>query len=138
MISVLFLCTGNSCRSQIAEALLRAMAGGRCEAASAGVAPQEIHPMARRVVAEIGLSMDGQRSKHVDEFVGRDFDMVITVCDNARQSCPVFAASARREHWPLADPAQVEGDEATRLEAFRRTREELRERIAKLMESFGK
>jgi arsenate reductase len=99
---VLILCTGNSARSQMAEGLLRAMAGDRFDVASAGVAPSSVRPEAIEVMREIGIDISSHRSKSVDEFTDEQFDYVITVCDNAREQCPVFPAQAKMLHWSFA------------------------------------
>jgi arsenate reductase len=122
---VLILCTGNSARSQMAEGILRHEAGSRLEVASAGTYPSKVRPEAIAVMGEIGIDISGHRSKSVDEFAGQDFDVVITVCDRARESCPIFPAKARLIHQQFEDPASVNGDEATRLAAFRRVRDQI-------------
>jgi len=127
---VLILCTGNSARSQMAEGLLRALAGERFEVHSAGTRPSSVRPEAVEAMREVGIDISGQRSKSVDEFAGQEFDHVLTVCDRARESCPVFAGRARRAHWSFDDPAAVEGEWEERLAAFRRVREEIRGRLA--------
>jgi arsenate reductase len=126
---VLILCTGNSARSQMAEGLLRHEAGGRFEVFSAGTRPTEVRPEAIAVMREIGIDISGHRSKSVDEFVNQPFDYVITVCDNARESCPVFPSAARMLHWSFDDPAAVRGSEDRRLEAFRAVRDRIHGRI---------
>jgi arsenate reductase len=126
---VLILCTGNSARSQMAEGLLRHEGGGRFEVFSAGTRPSQVRPEAIAVMAEIGLDISRQRSKSVDEFVGKDLDFVITVCDNAKETCPVFPGSVKRLHWPFEDPAAVEGSEEVRKAAFRRVRDRIHGRI---------
>ena len=107
--SVLILCTGNSARSQMAEGLLRHMAGNRFEVASAGTKPSMVRPEAIQVMQEIGISLEGQRSKSVGEFVDKPIDYVITVCDNAKESCPIFPAETSRMHWPFQDPPWAQG-----------------------------
>lgn len=129
MKTVLFLCTGNSARSQMAEGLLRHIAGDRFEVASAGVSPTKVRPEAIEVMRELGIDISSQRSKAVDDFVGREFDYVITVCDNANEQCPVFPGNTHRIHWSFDDPAAVEGDELSRLTVFRRVRDEILERL---------
>lgn len=124
---VLILCTGNSARSQMAEGLLRHDGGAAFEVSSAGTRPSAVRPEAIAAMKEIGVDISGHRSKSVDELVGREFDYVITVCDNARESCPVFPGETRRVHWSFEDPAAVEGDYETRLASFRRIRDEIRE-----------
>jgi arsenate reductase len=133
-LHVLVLCTGNSARSQMAEGLLRDMAGDRIEVASAGVAPTHVRPEAIEAMKEIGIDISTHRSKSIDELVTQAFDYVITVCDNANQHCPVFPGACRRIHWSIEDPAAIAGDEETRLEAFRSARNELRERLDKFIE----
>jgi len=126
---VLILCTGNSARSQMAEGLLRHDAGYVCEVLSAGTKPTQVRPEAITVMHEVGIDISGHRSKSVDEFVGQEFDYVITVCDNAKESCPVFPASTKHIHWSVQDPAAVQGSEEEILTAFRRARDELRARF---------
>jgi arsenate reductase len=123
---VLILCTGNSARSQMAEGLLRHDAGDLFEVESAGIAPSIVRPEAIAVMKELGIDISGQRSKHVDEFTGRQFDCVITVCDNARESCPVFFGVAKRLHRNFDDPSALSGSEEARMTLFRRVRDELR------------
>ncbi len=126
---VLFVCTGNSARSQIAEALLRERGGDAFEAHSAGTEPAGLNPLTVRVLAEDGIDVRDAESTHVDAYVGAPWDYVITVCDRARESCPVFPHAGDQLHWSLEDPAAAGGDEAQRLDAFRATREEVRARI---------
>jgi arsenate reductase len=133
-IRVLFVCTGNSARSQIAEALLRDFGGGEFEVNSAGTEPGLVNPYSVRVLDEIGIDWSGARSKSVTEFIGRQFDYVITVCDRARQTCPVFPGNHNTLHWGLDDPAEVEGTDEQKLEAFRRTRTELATRLRPFVE----
>src|SRR5215469_15972021 len=123
---VLILCTGNSARSQMAEGLLRQDAGERFEVESAGTKPSFVRPEAIAAMREIGIDISGHRSKHVDEFAGQQFDYVITVCDNARESCPVFFGKAHKLHHDFEDPAAFTGPDAERLAVFRRVRDELR------------
>lgn len=128
MPSVLVLCTGNSCRSQMAEAIWREHGW---KAFSAGSEPAGfVHPLAVRAMKEAGIDISGQASKHIEEFRGRNFDLVLTVCDHARETCPWFPNAARRQHWSIADPALAGGDEPQRMEAFRACRRELWGRIA--------
>jgi arsenate reductase len=123
---VLILCTGNSARSQMAEGLLRHDAGDRFTVESAGTKPSTVRPEAIAVMKEVGIDITSHRSKHVDEFAGQDFDYVLTVCDNAKESCPVFFGKSRRLHHSFNDPAAVEGMDEKRLGEFRRVRDELR------------
>ena len=127
MERVLILCTGNSARSQMAEGLLRRLAGDRFEVRSAGSKPGSVRPEAIAVLKEIGIDISGNRSKHVDEFSGESFDYVLTVCDNAAESCPIYPGHANRIHHSFDDPAAVQGPEEVRLGAFRRVRDEIRE-----------
>jgi arsenate reductase (thioredoxin) len=128
-VRVLILCTGNSARSQMAEGLLRHDGGNRFEVSSAGTHPTRVRPEAIAAMGEIGIDISGHRSKSVDEFAGQEFDFVITVCDNARESCPMFPAKTQRIHWSIDDPAAVTGSEEENLAAFRRARDELRSRL---------
>jgi arsenate reductase len=126
---ILVLCTGNSARSQMAEGLLRHEGGSDYDVFSAGTRPSSVRPEAIAVMREVGIDISGHRSKPVDEFGGQTFDYVITVCDNARDNCPIFPGGAVRLHWSLEDPAAVEGSDAERLAAFRRIREQLHQRV---------
>lgn len=123
---VLVLCTGNSARSQLAEGLLRHDAGDRFEVESAGTKPGHVRPEAIAVMAELGIDLSSHRSKHVEELDGQKFDYVLTVCDNARESCPVFFGEAVRLHRAFDDPAGLSGSEEARLGLFRRVRDEIR------------
>lgn len=128
-IRVLFVCTGNSARSVMAEALLRQHGGDAFDVYSAGTEPKSINPLTLRVLAEAGLDASWARSKSVDEFLGQSFDYVITVCDHARQSCPVFPGVHESLHWGYEDPAAAEGTEEERLAVFRKVFIQLGERI---------
>ena len=130
---VLILCTGNSARSQMAEGLLRDMAGDKFDVESAGVAPSAVRPEAITAMGEVGVDSSSHHSKSVDEFVDQQFDYIITVCDNARESCPVFPGRAERIHWSFDDPASVDGSDEEKLGAFRRVRDEIRERFQKFL-----
>lgn len=132
---VLILCTGNSARSQMAEGLLRHLAGERFEIFSAGVDPSYVRPQAVEAMREVGVDISGHRSKSVDEFAGQEFDYIITVCDNARERCPLFPGKAERIHWSFDDPAQAEGDEKAVLAVFRRVRDEIESRLRDFIES---
>ena len=132
---VLILCTGNSARSQMAEGILRHIAGDDFEVASAGVAPSHVRPEAIEVMAELGIDISGHRSKSVDDFLGQEFDYVITVCDNANEQCPVFPGKTERIHWGLEDPAAVHGDTPVRLGVFRRVRDEIKARLQDFIHS---
>ena len=120
-VRVLFVCTGNSARSQIAEAVLQRLGGPDFEVYSAGTEPRGVNPYTIRVLADAGIDWSAARSKSVNEFVGQPFDYVVTVCDRARQSCPVFPGANDPIHWGLEDPAEVDGSDADRLAAFERT-----------------
>ena len=124
---VLILCTGNSARSQMAEGLLRHMAGDRMEVHSAGTRPGSVRPEAIAVMAELGIDIRGHWSKHVDDFAGRPFDYVITVCDQANESCPVFPAQTHRIHWSVEDPHS--------LAEFRRIRDQISRRLTEFVDS---
>jgi ArsR family transcriptional regulator, arsenate/arsenite/antimonite-responsive transcriptional repressor / arsenate reductase (thioredoxin) len=130
-LRVLFLCTGNSARSQIGEALLRHMSRGQIEVVSAGSRPRpEIHPMAREAVKRVfGLDMEGHYPKPLDEFLGQRFDYIITVCDRAAESCPAFPEDPERIRWSFEDPAAVEGDEEKKQRAFEQTARDMAGRI---------
>ena len=124
-VRVLILCTGNSARSQMAEGLLRTLAGERMEVLSAGTHPKGVNPLAITVMDEHGIDIRRQRSKHLNEFLTESFDYVITVCDDAAEACPIFPGKAERIHWSFPDPAKVEGSEADKLEVFRQVRDDL-------------
>jgi arsenate reductase (thioredoxin) len=124
---VLILCTGNSARSQMAEGLLRRDAGDRFEVESAGTKPSQVRPEAVAVMCELGIDISGHRSKHVDEFAGQEFDYILTVCDNAKESCPIFPSGATAIHHNFEDPAALLGTEAERLAVFRRVRDQIRQ-----------
>jgi arsenate reductase (thioredoxin) len=127
---VLILCTGNSARSQMAEGLLRYDAGERFDVESAGTKPSFVRPEAMAAMRELGIDISGHRSKSVAEFDGQKFDCVITVCDSARETCPVFFGAAERLHHDFDDPAAFDGSEEERLALFRRVRDELRAWLA--------
>jgi len=127
MQRVLILCTGNSARSQMAEGLLRHDAGDRFQVHSAGTHPSYVRPEAIAVMRELGIDISGHHSKSVDEFVGQQFDYVLTVCDNAKESCPIFPAKMVAIHHNFEDPAALAGTEEQRLAVFRRVRDEMRE-----------
>jgi arsenate reductase len=123
---VLVLCTGNSCRSHLAEGILRAAAGDTLRVASAGSKPAGyVHPLAIRAMAEIGIDISVHHSKHLDEFLADEVETVITVCGNADQVCPIFPGQVNRHHWGFDDPAQATGSEEERMTVFRRVRDEI-------------
>ncbi|MDP6903720.1 MAG: arsenate reductase ArsC [Verrucomicrobiota bacterium] len=127
---LLILCTGNSCRSHLAEGILRVAVKDAVEVASAGSVPAGfVHPVAVEVMAEIGIDISGHTSKHLNEFLERDVHTVITVCGNADQACPVFPAQSEKHHWPFEDPARTEGSEEEIRMVFRRVRDEIREKF---------
>ena len=125
--TVLILCTGNSCRSHLAEGVLRAASGDFLNVASAGSRPAGyVHPLAIRAMAEIGIDLSAHHSKHMNEFLNQNVETVITVCGNADQACPVFPGQVNRHHWPFDDPAHATGTEEEKLAVFRRVRDEIR------------
>jgi arsenate reductase len=126
---VLFVCTHNSARSQMAEGMLRAWGGDRFEALSAGTEATMLRPEAIAAMAEIGIDISGQASKTLEPFLGQSFSWLITVCDQARESCPTLPGVAQQAHWSIDDPSAVNGSDEERLEAFRRARDLLRDRI---------
>ena len=126
---VLFLCTHNSARSQMAEGFLRAMAGDRFEIASAGTEATRVHPLAIGAMEEVGISLTGHTSKTLDRFLGQPWDYVITVCDSANERCPAFPARTTRIHWSFDDPSRATGTEEERLATFRRVRDEILARL---------
>ena len=126
---VLILCTGNSARSQMAEGILRHIAGDKYEVESAGTIASFVRPQAISVMNEIDIDISGHRSKSLDEFLDQQFDYIITVCDNANQTCPVFPGKAERIHWSFDDPAEATGNNDEMLAVFRRVRDEIGERL---------
>jgi len=126
---VMFLCSGNSARSQMAEGWLLHLAGDRFEVVSAGTEPSRVNPLAIAVMRERGIDISGHHSKPVGKFLGEHFQYLITVCDNAREKCPIFPGAVKRIHWPLEDPAAAVGREEERLAVFRRVRDEIETRI---------
>lgn len=122
---VLILCTGNSCRSQMAEGLWRYHAGDEWEVCSAGLEPQGVNPLAVRAMQEVGIDISSQRSKSLDEYVDQHFDLVVTVCANAENRCPHFPNAKQRVHWPFEDPAAATGNDEQRLPLFRHVRDEI-------------
>ena len=132
---VLFLCTHNSARSQMAEAFLRALAGERFGVASAGTEATRVHPFAIQAMEEVGIDLTGHTSKSLDAFPDKSWDYVITVCDNANERCPVFPGRTTRIHWSFSDPSQATGTDQERLQAFRRVRDQIRARLRQWLES---
>lgn len=129
MMKILIVCTGNSARSQMAEGFLRSIAGGAVEVHSAGTQPSRVNPLAIEAMKEVGIDISRHRSKSVDEFAGQQFDYVITVCDSARQACPIFPGGGQRLHWSFEDPAAATGLEEERRRVFRRVRDEIGARL---------
>jgi arsenate reductase len=135
---VLFLCTHNSARSQMAEGLLRQLAGNRFEAHSAGTEATHVRPLAVRAMDEVGVDISGQESKTLERYLREPFDYVITVCDDANEACPVFPGAKNRRHWSLPDPSAAEGPEEERLAVFRSVRDGIRDRVqAELVDGRG-
>ena len=133
---ILFLCTGNAARSQMAEGLARADHGDVVDVVSAGSRPAGwVHPLAIRALAEVGIDASEQTSKPADQFINEPFDVVVTVCDSAAQDCPMWPGATRIEHWPIEDPSYGPDDPATRPERFAETRDELRRRIDELVKT---
>jgi arsenate reductase (thioredoxin) len=126
---VLFLCTHNSARSQMAEGLLRHLAGDRFEVMSAGTEATRVRPLAVRAMGEVGVDISGQESKALNRYLDETFDYVITVCDDANEACPFFPGAANRLHWSFEDPSRVEGSEEDRLAVFRSVRDRIHQRI---------
>ena len=133
MKKVLFLCTGNACRSQMAEGILRDLAGDRFEVFSAGTHPTRVHPAGIKVMAEWGIDISLHTSDLVDDYLGAGMDIVITVCDNANQLCPTFPGDVERIHWSIVDPCVNWSDEDYLLEPYRQTRDSLRARIEEFL-----
>ena len=134
-IDVLFLCTGNACRSQMAEGLLRCLGKDRFRVFSAGTHPSELNRLAVRAMKELNIDISGQSSKGVDTFSGRRFNYVITVCDGAKTRCPVFPASTRHLHWSFKDPTEATGQEGERMKVFRAARDGIRREIERFLET---
>lgn len=132
-VRVLFLCTHNSARSQMAEGILRHLSGGRIEAFSAGSQPTHLHPLAVQAMTKMGIDISQQRSKHLDEFRDRSFDYIVTVCDRVREACPTFPGDPERVHWSFIDPAAVEGSDKARSKAFEQVALQLTNRIRYLV-----
>ncbi len=133
-IGVLFVCTHNSARSQMAEGLLRAWAGNRFDVSSAGTEAGTLRPEAVEVMREIGVDIAEHESKDLAGFIGRPFDWLVTVCDGAREACPVMPGIGNQEHWSIEDPSSATGDHEARIAAFRAARDDLAERIRGFIE----
>ena len=134
-VRVLFLCVHNSARSQMAEAMLRAWGSDRFEAHSAGNEVSEVRPLAIRAMSEIGIDIDGQRSKSVAEYAGQSFDYAVTVCDDAKEACPYFTGAQRQVHWSFDDPSAASGSEDERLAVFRRVRDEIATEVRRFVDT---
>ena len=132
---VLFLCTGNSARSQIAEGLMKSLGGEQWEVKSAGILPSYVHPLAIRVMDEVGIDISKQTSKSQDQFLKEEFDYIITLCDHAAMACPNFPGQGNRLHWSIEDPAMAIGTMDERVAVFRRVREEIKMKIEELLRS---
>ncbi len=131
MKTVLILCTGNSCRSQMAQVIWQELGGGQWKAESAGSKPSGyVHPLALVAIEEIGLSVEGLESKSVDPFIDQEIELAVTVCDNAKEACPVLPGVAQTLHWPFDDPADATGSDEEKMEVFRRVRDEIHEKIS--------
>jgi len=135
---VIFVCTHNSARSQMAEGMLRAWGGDRFEVFSAGTEATRVRPEAIAVMAEIGIDIRAQASKALEPFLGEPFDWLVTVCDQARESCPTIPGVRKQAHWSIDDPSDVEGDEEARLRAFREARDELGDQIHAFIRDTGR
>ncbi len=131
---ILFLCTGNSCRSQMAEGFGRHFGKDLINVCSAGIAPAGVNPLAVQVMGEAGVDISAQSSDALSMALLKDMDLIITLCGDARESCPVVPGKAEKRHWPLADPAKAEGNEAAVLQSFRVVRNEIKERVLQLLE----
>lgn len=130
---VLFLCTGNSARSQMAEGLLKKLGDDKFEVFSAGLQPTTVNPYAIQVMQERGIDISNQQSKNIAVYAHQKFDYVITLCEKARQSCPFFPGAAQQRHWDLADPAAAQGEEKMITETFRKTRDAIEEKIREFL-----
>lgn len=132
---VLFICTGNACRSQIAHGLLQDMAGNRFEVFSAGSHPSRVHPMSIVVMEEVGVDISHHTSDYVDDYLDEGIDIAITVCDNANQACPMFPGEVERIHWSIDDPFKGWNFDTSQMDSFRETRREINERLETFLEN---
>ena len=135
---ILVLCTGNSCRSQMAEGYLRELSKGGLLVFSAGIAPEKLNDFAVKVMREDGVDISSQKSQGVDEYEKQSFDYVLTVCGNARDNCPVFQGDAIKIHWPIDDPAIFKGPDEERIKVYSKARDEIKVRVLKLLGDNGK
>jgi len=133
---VLFICTGNACRSQIAHGLLNELANSDFEVFSAGSHPSKVHPISIAVMEEIGLDISKHTSDHIDDYLNKDIDIVITVCDNAKNACPTFSENVNRIHWSIDDPFKNWNFDLDQLSTFRETREEIKSRLLKFIQEY--
>ena len=133
---VLFICTGNACRSQIAHGLLNELANSDFEVFSAGSHPSKVHPISIAVMEEIGLDISKHTSDHIDVYLNKDIDIVITVCDNAKNACPTFSENVNRIHWSIDDPFKNWNFDLDQLSTFRETREEIKSRLLKFIQEY--
>ena len=133
---VLFICTGNACRSQIAHGLLNELANSDFEVFSAGSHPSKVHPISIAVMEEIGLDISKHTSDHIDDYLNKDIDIVITVCDNAKNACPTFSENVNRIHWSIDDPFKNWNFDLDQLSTFRETREEIKSRLLKFIQAY--
>ena len=132
---VLFICTGNACRSQIGHGLFQELAGDQFEVFSAGSHPSQVHPMSIAVMEEIGIDISDHTSDHVDDYLNHGIDIVITVCDNANQTCPTFPLNVKRIHWSIDDPFRRWNFDVNQMDAFRETRTEIQRKILEFLKS---
>ena len=133
---VLFICTGNACRSQIAHGLLNDLASAHFEVFSAGSHPNKVHPISIAVMEEVGIDISKHTSDHIDDYLNKDIDIVITVCDNAKNACPTFSENVNRIHWSIDDPFKNWNFDLNSLSAFRETREEIKLRLIKFIKEY--
>ncbi len=130
---IIFICTGNACRSQIAHGLLEKMAGDKFEVFSAGSHPSQVHPMSLKIMEEIGIDISHHTSDFIDDYLNAGIEIVITVCNNANKICPVFPGNAEKLHWSIKDPFKGWDFDETQIQSFRDTREEIKQRIIKFL-----
>ena len=133
--NIIFICTGNACRSQIAHGLLESMAGDKFEVFSAGSHPSQVHPMSTKIMEEIGIDISYHTSDHIDDYLKTGIEIVITVCDNANEICPIFPGTVERIHWSIDDPFEGWEFDDSQIQSLRDTREEIKQRIIKFLEN---
>ena len=134
--NIIFICTGNACRSQIAHGLLKNLAGNRFNVYSAGSHPSRVHPMSIKVMQEVGIDISHHTSDHIDDYLDKGMDIVITVCDNANKLCPIFPGNVYRLHWSIDDPFSGWDYDESQIDSFSNTREEINDRIRDFLKSF--